>query len=71
LLAGLCDAHSPNDETRALPSRERALMPVLGTSRFRIEAFERVAGDPDGPSPEVVAMVRRLNENIIEARRAV
>jgi hypothetical protein len=37
----------------------------------RIEAFERVAGEPDGPSPEVVAMVRHLNQDIIEARRAV
>jgi hypothetical protein len=35
------------------------------------EAFERVAGEPDGPSLEVVAMVGRLDQDITEARRAV
>jgi hypothetical protein len=35
------------------------------------ESFERVAGEPDGPSPEVVAMVRRLDQDITEARRAL
>jgi hypothetical protein len=42
-----------------------------GDVSVRLEAFERVAGEADRPSPEVVAMVRRLNQDITEARRAV